>query len=133
MLGPKKFQPKATPPGFEVAMVPKPDPELNRRFYNHVGSQWQWTDRLTWSEDEWHDYVHREELQTWVGQLNGKPIGYFELEVQDDGNTEIVYLGLLPEYIGQGMGGALLSADLAKAWDRPSARSVWLQTSSLDI
>ena len=126
------FRPKAAPLGFEVAMVAPPNLELNRRFYCDVGSQWAWTDRLTWSEDDWHHYVHRDALRTWVGQLHDKSVGYFELESQDDSNIEIAYFGLLPEFIGRGMGGPLLSAAIECAWDVPDTQRVWVHTCTLD-
>jgi GNAT superfamily N-acetyltransferase len=132
MRDPKAFSPKAGPPDFEVAMVAPPNPELNRRCYRDVGSQWKWTDRLTWTEDEWRHYVHRDAVRTWVGQLHGQAVGYFELESQDGGNIEIVYFGLLPEFIGQGLGGPLLSAAIQHAWDTPGTRRVWVHTCTFD-
>ena len=125
MCDPKSFRPRAGPPGFEVAMLAPPRPELNRRFYGEVGAELDWTDRLKWSEDDWHRYVHRDALSTWVGQLDGQSVGYFELESQAGGNIEIVYFGLLPGFIGQGIGGAMLSAAVQRAWDLPGTRRIW--------
>jgi hypothetical protein len=37
--------------------------------------------------------------------VEGTPAGYFELDAQPDGpdvNVELVYFGLLPQFIGQG-------------------------------
>ena len=132
MRDPNAFSPKSIPPGFEVAIVTPPKPNLNRRFYREVGSQWKWTDRLSWSEDDWHRYVQRETLRTFVGKLFGESVGYFELESQDDGNLEIAYFGLLPEFIGRGMGGPLLSAAIESAWDVPGTQRVWVHTCTLD-
>jgi GNAT superfamily N-acetyltransferase len=132
MCDPKAFCPKAGPPGFVVDIVAPPEPELNRRFYCTVGSLWEWTDRLKWSEDDWHRYVHRDALRTWVGQLHGRTAGYFELESQNEGNTEIASLGLLPEFIGQGIGGALLSTAIQCAWVVPGTRRVWVHTCTRD-
>jgi len=132
MCDPKAFCAKAWPSGFEVGIVVPPNPGLNRRFYRAVGSQWGWNERLKWSEDDWHHYVHRDALRTWVGQLHGQSVGYFELESQDDGNIEIAYFGLLPEFIGRGMGGALLSAATERAWDATDTRRVWVHTCTRD-
>ena len=126
------FSPKAGLPDFEVTMVAPPNPELNRRCYCDVGSQWKWTDRLTWTEDGWRRYVQRDALRTWVGQLHGQSVGYIELESQDGGNIEIAYFGLLPEFIGQGLGGALLSVAIQHAWDTPGTRRVWVHTCTSD-
>jgi GNAT superfamily N-acetyltransferase len=114
-----------------VARVQKPMPELNRFFYTAVGGGWYWTDRLPWNEQQWLDYLKRPELETWVLSVTGVPAGYFELEMQAGGNVEIAYFGLLPPFIGQGLGGHLLTAAVERAWAM-GAKRVWLHTCSLD-
>ncbi len=126
------FCPKAAPSQFEVTAVEPADPELNRNFYRMVGSSWNWTDRLKWSDEDWRRYVHRDALTTWLGRTDGEPVGYFELESQDEGNVEIVYFGLLPEFIGRGLGGPLLSAAVECAWNLPGTRRVWVHTCTDD-
>jgi len=132
MCDPAAFRPKAAPPGFEVGLVDPPDPEVNRRFYELVGTQWRWIERLAWSDADWQQYVHRDVLSTWIGRLRAEPVGYFELESQGHGDVQIVYFGLLPEQIGRGLGGPLLSAAVQCAWDTPGARRVWVHTCTHD-
>jgi MOSC domain-containing protein YiiM/ribosomal protein S18 acetylase RimI-like enzyme len=48
-----------------------------------------------------------------------------------DRSVEIAYLGLMPEFIGQGLGKYLLSQAIAKAWELQPQR-IWLHTCSLD-
>ncbi len=132
MRDPAAFQPSPCPPGFEVTLVDPPGPGLNRRFYSAVGAQWKWTDRLQWSEQDWHDYAHRHGLTTWLARLHDKSVGYFELESQDGGTVQIVYFGLLPECIGRGLGGPLLSAAVQQAWAFPDTRRLWVHTCSDD-
>jgi GNAT superfamily N-acetyltransferase len=45
--------------------------------------------------------------------------------------VEIVYFGLLPEFIGRGAGKAFLDAVVAEAW-RADTNRVWLHTCTLD-
>lgn len=132
MCDQQAFRPKAGPPGFHVTSVDPPRAELNRSFYQSVGAAWQWTDRLPWSESQWQRYVRRDVLQTWIGKLDDQPVGYFELESEPDGNVEVVYFGLLPEFIGRGLGGAMLSAAVQRAWEIPHTRRVWLHTCTED-
>lgn len=66
-----------------------------------------------------------------MAYVSGTPAGYFELETQTDGNIEIAYFGLLPSFIGHGLGGALLTAAVERAWAL-GARRVWVHTCSLD-
>ncbi len=108
-----------------------PCPELNRFLYTAVGARWTWHSRLRWSRARWLAYLDRPELETWVAYVSGTPAGYFEVERQDDGNVEIVYFGLLPSFIGKGLGGQLLTAAVTRAWD-VGAKRVWLHTCDLD-
>jgi GNAT superfamily N-acetyltransferase len=132
MRDPAAFRPSPCPPGFEVTLVDPPDPALNRRFYRAVGAQWKWTDRLQWSEEQWRRCVQRDSVATWLARLHDRSAGYFELESQDGGSVELVYLGLLPEYIGRGLGGPLLSAAVQQVWDLPGTRRLWVHTCTDD-
>lgn len=105
-------------------------PQLNRFLYTAVGSNWGWVDRLSWTYEHWRDYLDREEMQTWVGYVRGTPAGYFELE-QQGSDVEIRSFGLLPEFIGRGYGGDLLSHAVRQAWSLDASR-VWLHTCTLD-
>ena len=51
--------------------------------------------------------------------------------MQAEESVEIAYFGLLPPFIGQGMGGALLSDAVAAAWEF-GAKRIWLHTCSMD-
>jgi ribosomal protein S18 acetylase RimI-like enzyme len=132
MTNPAELQPTiGNPAGLEVIQAQIPCPELNRFFYTAVGGDWYWIDRLPWTYEQWRAYVARPELETWVAYRAGTPAGYFELEMQPAANVEIVYFGVLPQFIGRGIGGRLLTAAIERAWQRKAAR-VWLHTCSLD-
>ena len=108
-----------------------PCPELNRSLYVTVGADWWWYARLDWNREQWLAYVDRPELETWVGYLSGTPAGYFELESQPGDQVELAYFGLLPSFIGRGLGTELLAAAIERAWQlRP--RRVWVHTCTLD-
>jgi GNAT superfamily N-acetyltransferase len=117
-------------PDLEVRQAELPSPELSRMLYTGVGSDWSWTDRLAWSWGEWHARLARDEVETWVGWLRGTPAGYFELERGGDA-VEIASFGLLPAFIGRGLGRQLLDAAARRAWAL-GPRRVWVHTCSLD-
>lgn len=132
MTSSEDFRPsRAAVPGFEVRQARIPSPPLNRFFYTAVGGDWFWIDRLSWTYSQWLAWLDRPELETWIGFLEGTPAGYFELERQHSGNVEIAYFGLLPQFIGRGLGGALLTAAVRRAWETGASR-VWVNTCSLD-
>jgi GNAT superfamily N-acetyltransferase len=129
------------------ALKPKPEPELldlvvmeieknqfqfNRFLYQLVGEAWQWTDKLALTDEDWHTYVENPSLHTWVAYSQGAIAGYFELNFDPSGATEINYFGLAPQFIGQGLGGYLLSHAIALAWATASTKRVWVHTCSLD-
>jgi GNAT superfamily N-acetyltransferase len=122
-------RPSALP--FQLVQVEIPCPELNRFLYTAVGTRWWWYSRLSWDYARWLAYLDRPDLETWIAHVSGTPAGYFEVERQPDAAVEIVYFGLLPGFIGKGVGGALLTAAINRAWDM-GAQRVWLHTCTLD-
>jgi GNAT superfamily N-acetyltransferase len=116
---------------FRVERVIEACPELNRFFYTAVGGSWYWMGRLAWTYQQWLGYLDRPELETWVGYCAGAPAGYFELEQQAESAVELAYFGLLPQFIGRGIGGALLTAAVQRAWQLQPDR-VWVHTCTLD-
>jgi GNAT superfamily N-acetyltransferase len=117
--------------GLELKRVRQPCPEFNRFFYTAVGGDWYWIDKLGWTYEQWRRWADRPELETWVAYVHGTPAGYFELEAQPGGNVEIAYFGLMPRFIGRGLGGWLLTAAIERAWKMGPAR-VWVHTCSFD-
>jgi GNAT superfamily N-acetyltransferase len=121
------------PPGPDVRVerADIPSPELSRFLYTAVGGSWYWIDRLAWDYAQWMAYLDRPAVETLVLHVSGTPAGYVELEIQPEDNVEVAYFGLLPRFIGQRLGGYLLSVGVARAWAQ-GARRVWVHTCSLD-
>jgi hypothetical protein len=110
-----------------------PSPELGRFLYTAVGAGWYWRERLAWSWDRWHAWLSRPEVETWVAYQKGTPAGYFELEAQAGGASQITYFGLVFSFIGRGLGGYLLTQAIDRAWQMtPGTQRVWVHTCTLD-
>jgi GNAT superfamily N-acetyltransferase len=122
-------RPSATP--VQLVRVDIPCPEFNRFLYMAVGARWWWYSRLSWDYAQWLAYLDRPELETWVAYVSGTPAGYFELERQHDAAVELAYFGLLLRFIGQGIGGTLLTLAITRAWEM-GAQRVWVHTCTLD-
>jgi len=131
LIAPDQLRPKAGRPEWGVVRVPAPLPELNRFFYTAVGGDWYWIDRLGWTYQDWLKYLNRPELHTWLVTVGGVPAGYFELEMQADGNIEIAYFGLLPAVVGEGLGGWALTRAVQECW-ATGAQRIWMHTCNLD-
>jgi GNAT superfamily N-acetyltransferase len=126
---PARLRP-ARPPrvgGVEIARVAPPDGELSRWFYVEVGTPYRWTDNLHRSRAEWQAWAER--VETWVATVAGERAGYYELLPHTD-SVEVAYLGLLPAFHGEGLGGHLLTHALRRAL--ALAPRVWLHTNTQD-
>jgi GNAT superfamily N-acetyltransferase len=110
----------------------RPAPELSRFLYRAVGGDWYWLDRIDWTYDQWRDWVSAPGHELWTCWVQGVPAGYVELDRQDDGDVEIAYFGLLPDFVGLGLGGWLLTRAVERAWEIEGTRRVWLHTCELD-
>ena len=102
----------------EIKQATIPCPELNRFFYTAVGGDWYWVDRLPWTYDRWLQYLDRPGQETWVLYFAGNPAGYFELQGEPGADIEIASFGLLPQFVGRGLGRYLLSKATQRAWQR---------------
>jgi GNAT superfamily N-acetyltransferase len=110
----------------------RPSAAFARYLYTAVGGDWHWTDRLTWSKARWDAFLLREAYELYTLQLGGAPAGFAELERQPDGNAQLIYLGLMPEAMGRGFGGRLLSYTVERAWEPTETERVWVHTCTLD-
>ncbi|HLG15715.1 MAG TPA: GNAT family N-acetyltransferase [Blastocatellia bacterium] len=106
-------------------------PSFFRYLYREVGRAYHWVDRLSWTDEVIRAYLATPGVTLWVMYCDGAPAGYFELAKGDDDSTEIAYFGLLPEFIGRGLGKYLLSFAVERAF-ADGARRVWLHTCTLD-
>ena len=131
MLDRSQLCPKqVSDPRFQILETTVKQWEFNRFLSVLVGTEWAWRDKLSWSDASWKAYVESEATRTFVGYWDGSPAGYFELRSQD-GDVEIAYFGLAPNFIGKGLGGALLTRTLEEAWNL-NPRRVWVHTCTLD-
>ena len=110
----------------------QPDFQLNKFFYKQVGKKHRWIDRLSWSDEQWMNYISNKNLETYIISETVDLLGFFELlhnpELKE---TEISYFGLLEEYIGKGIGGYALTEAIRKAFEK-NIKRVWLHTCTLD-
>ena len=108
------------------------DFQLNKFFYKQIGKNYQWVDRLIWTDKNWIEYVSSPNLFTFVLKNNEDIAGFFELMYHKDKlETEIAYFGLLKEYFGKKLGGYMLSEAIKKSFSY-NVKRVWAHTCSLD-
>jgi GNAT superfamily N-acetyltransferase len=129
---------------FRVQQFKEPDWVFNRDMYVAVGETWKWVDKLPWTDEQWHDYAGDANLRTFAAYHEDALAGYYELRRSDppskrsdadghDAEVEIAYFGLLPAFIGRGLGSALLTSAIENAWAwAPTPSRVWVHTCNRD-
>ena len=128
-----QLRPKRSDPRFQVREKTERDWRFNRDLYFHVGERWDWVDKRPWTDDQWKEYAMASELRTFAGYYDDVLAGYFELRRDKEGGIEIAYFGLLREWIGRGLGGALLTSAIEEAWRmEPNPSRVWVHTCNRD-
>ena len=110
---------------------------LLRSTYARIGAPHGWVTRPAWSDGQWEEWLSRPGVQPWLARVGGEVAGMVELELQPGGDVGIVVFGLVPEFVGKGFGGHLLTLGTRLAWeaehsDGTPTRRVWLVTSSRD-
>lgn len=108
-----------------------PSPELSQFLFCAVGHHWRWFSRLSWDYQQWQDYVCSAQVRTFVLYQKGTPAGFVELRQHDDLSVELKFFGLLPAFIGKGLGKLMAQAAIALAQQWQASR-VWVHTCTED-
>jgi len=115
----------------EVAHLADPDPETYRCLYLGVGQNHAWNDREDFTDAALRGVLEDPQIEIHVFRVAGQPAGFCELDRHVPDQVFILYFGLLPPYIGQGLGKYFLQETLRIAWSYGPSR-VWLHTCDLD-
>jgi GNAT superfamily N-acetyltransferase len=132
MRSPSKLHPAAGPTDpLRLERIAACPGSFFRYLYAEVGRSYHWTDRLSWTDEQVRVHLGDSAVSLWLLTSGAAPAGYFELRAHDDRSIEIAYFGLLPEFVGRGWGGHLLTRAVETAWELKPER-VWLHTCTLD-
>lgn len=118
------------PGNIRLERLNRVDVPFYRFLYDTVGDQWAWRDRRLMTDAELERAISDAGVSIYVLYVDNVPAGYIELVKQGD-STEIAYLGLRPNFYGQGLGKYLLSFGIARAWDEGASR-IWVHTCNND-
>lgn len=123
--------PGGVPAGASIVPVRDCSPEYFRWLYSTVGARWHWRDRLRWDDETIKRHFAQDTVFLRVLLVEGAPAGYYELNRLPDGAIEVIHIGLVPEFIGRGLGGFLVAEAARDAWALGATR-VCLDTCTLD-
>jgi GNAT superfamily N-acetyltransferase len=117
--------------GLAVVHARNPPVAYYRFLYDTVGREYDWTSRKKLSDTELAALLRDPRIEVHVLMLDGVPAGFAELDRRLEGEIELVQFGLLPHYIGLGLGRYFLNWTIDKAWSY-GPRRFWLHTCTKD-
>lgn len=129
------------PPADAAPAPPRPEVALRRwerpatdeylELFHRVGDPWLWHGRLAQGRDEIERLLQAPDYEVWRLWSGDHVAGLGELNRARAGEVKLEYIGLVPAFIGTGLGGWFLRALLHEAW-RGGVERVWLHTCSED-
>jgi len=100
-----------------------------RELYYGVGENFFWLDRMVMSEEELFPKINASNVDIYVMYVDDQPAGFAEFLKEED-FTEILYFGLMPAFVGQGLGKYFLLWVIQQAW---SYQPKWIQVNTCQL
>ena len=113
----------------------RPTLSYYRYLYDTVGADWMWYERHQLNDRELARIIHDPHVGVYVMYSGGVPAGFVELDRRREDEVEIAYFGLLPEFIGRGLGRYLLAWSIDKAFGlnlESHPGRLWVHTCNYD-
>src|SRR5262245_25036847 len=112
------------PDGITIVHAKEPTIAYYRFLYDAVGGPWNWISRKKLADAELANIIHEPRDEVHVLFVEGVPAGFVELDRRVADEIEISQFGLMPEFIGRGLGKYFLHWAVKRAWSyRP--RRLW--------
>ena len=132
MTAPPTRPARATPlRKLAILRAEKPPLSFYLWLYRTIGQEWNWTDRLAMEPDDLKAVIHDPKVEIYVLYVAGVPAGFAELDFRRGNISELCLFGLLPEFIGQGLGGYFLDWVIDSLW-RPDIEKAIVDTNTRD-
>ena len=119
------------PAGCELQRVPAPTTSWYRELYRAVGEDWLWFSRLLLPGAELAAILADPAVEVYAAREDGRDIGMVELDRRVPNECELVFFGVIAEYIGRGAAAWIIAEATRLAW-RPEVQRFWLHTCTLD-
>ena len=102
--------------GLAVVHARKPTVAYYRFLYEGVGRDYGWPRCKKLSDADLAALLNDPRIEVHVLMAEGVPAGFAELDRRTAGEIELVQFGLMPEFIGQGLGRYFLRWAIDRAW-----------------
>jgi GNAT superfamily N-acetyltransferase len=131
MLSHSQHQVPAPMEGLTVVEAKRPTVDFYRFLYNTVGRAYNWHSRGRIPDTELAALIQDPLNEVQVLYVDGTPAGFAELVRRSADEIELIQFGLMPDFIGRGLGKWFLQWATDKAWSY-QPRRFWLHTCTLD-
>lgn len=125
--------PQPPAPAKKIAMLRAENPTVSfyRYLYHTVGEEWLWYERRQMDDETLKSIIQDKKVEIFVFYVGGVPAGYAELDRRIRHEVEIAYFGLMPEFLGTGIGKYFLRWAIDQAWSYHPKR-IWVHTCTED-
>jgi len=129
----EKPQQTTIPPSpLSLRRMENPQTDAYRNLFRQVGSPWLWFSRLVMDDAKLAEIIRHPEIDLYaVVDKTDRQVGMLELDFREAGESELSFVGLIPELSGQGHGRWLLAEAVRLAW-RDGVKRVHVHTCTLD-
>jgi GNAT superfamily N-acetyltransferase len=101
----------------DVKQLVDPSVEFYRYLYNTIGEKWTWIERRILSDVELQKLIKSPNIKIYVLYFENVVAGFGEIGWDEvTKGSDIKYFGLMPEFIGKGLGRYFLHTIIHKAW-----------------
>ncbi len=120
------------PSTLDLQRISNPTAERYRELFRLVGAPWLWFSRLILDDDKLGAVIGDPGVELFAAlDGNGRDVGILELDLREQGQCELAFVGLVPDLSGLGHGRWLLAEAVSRAW-REGVSRVHVHTCSLD-
>lgn len=129
-------KPELTPPPLPAGKIAilraeKPPVHFYRYLYDAIGKAHYWVDRKKIGDDGIAELLADPGVQLYVLYAEGCPAGMAEMDYRNPAAGQLAYFGLMPEFIGRGLGHYFLVQTVLNAWAKP-IKMLKVNTCTLD-
>jgi GNAT superfamily N-acetyltransferase len=124
-------RPDRTDAALALTHVETPDLAWYRALFRRVGENWIWFSRLRMPDAELAAFIHDPKIEVYVLKSGDAEAGLLELDFRADGECELGFFGLTPEFVGGSAGRWLMNRAIERAWSQ-AIRRFWVHTCTFD-
>ena len=107
----------------KIKLMVEPTVDFYRYLYNTVGEKWTWIERRLLDDTDLQKLIRSSDVEIYILYVDDNVAGFGEIGWDRASNgSEIKYFGLMPDYIGKGLGPYFLNNIINIAWKRNPVR-----------